>query len=330
MNEVAFVAAREPDWQRLTYLCDKADATPARLATPELHELVRLYRKVSTDLATVRTKSSNLQLIQFLNDLVGRAYGIIYRPIRGPFWKAVGIGLETAAQSARRLRWFVLTSTLIFVLGAFFSFLALQFAPETRHHFVGKGQEELMDAWKSGHFEERTLDENIAMTGMYSANNPRAAIATGGLAAGTFGVGTAYVLWTNGMLIGTLAYELSTVNKVGQLVYIAPHGVTEISGFILAGAAGLHLGWALINPGRRRRGQAMKLAGKDAIVALTASVVMMFLAAPVEGFISFNPAVPLPFKILFAITVAIAWIFFWVGFGRKPGEFSAEAVPVTH
>ena len=54
MNEMAFVEKREPDWKRLTFLCDRADATIKNLKPEELHEFVRLYRRVSADLALVR------------------------------------------------------------------------------------------------------------------------------------------------------------------------------------------------------------------------------------------------------------------------------------
>jgi WD40 repeat protein len=55
MNEQAFLQKREGDWRRLTLLCDKADASPSKLTPTELREVVRLYRRASTDLALVRT-----------------------------------------------------------------------------------------------------------------------------------------------------------------------------------------------------------------------------------------------------------------------------------
>src|SRR5205085_2799767 len=61
MNEVLFVQQREPDWKRLWTLTDKADASPVNLSAQEIDEFVRLYRRVSKDLAIVRTRSNNLQ-----------------------------------------------------------------------------------------------------------------------------------------------------------------------------------------------------------------------------------------------------------------------------
>ena len=83
MNEVAFVNERSPDWRRLNQLCDRADVTLRRLTRNELNEFVLLYRRVSTDLAKARTVSGNRELLEFLNQLVGRSYTILYRPVRG-------------------------------------------------------------------------------------------------------------------------------------------------------------------------------------------------------------------------------------------------------
>ena len=85
------------------------------------------------------------------------------------------------------------------------------------------------------------------------------------------------------------------------------------------------LGWALICPGRRKRGEALALAGKDAIVLLATSIVMMFIAAPFEGYFSFNPNIPDAVKLIVAVLVASAWAAFWMGFGRT----SDEATTVT-
>src|SRR5690242_5273802 len=120
MNEVAFVKKRESDWQRLTHLCDAADVSVSKLKPEEFHEFIRLYRRVSADLAAARTRSNNIQLINFLNDVVARAYGILYRSPRKSFGKSIGEALVMSASTVRRCRWFVLTSFLIFVISGLF------------------------------------------------------------------------------------------------------------------------------------------------------------------------------------------------------------------
>jgi uncharacterized membrane protein SpoIIM required for sporulation len=318
MNEVAFVEKREPDWKRLTFLCDRADATIKSLKPEELHEFVRLYRRVSGDLALVRTKSTNLQLIDFLNDLTGRAYTTLYRSPRKPFFRAIGDSIALSAQTVRRCRHFVIASAILFFGSTALSFFLMKGVPETREFFVSEQAKPLFDSWKKGTFEERGGSESLGMTGFYATNNPMVSIITGAVAASTFGIFTAERLYENGALLGALSYEMDSVGKLGFLwAAIMPHGVPELSGIVMAGAAGFVMGWALINPGRRKRGEALKDAGKDAIVLLCTGVVLMFIAAPIEGFFSFNPAVPSIVKVVVIVVELLFWGFFWSGFAKE-------------
>lgn len=326
MNEEAFVKKREPDWQRLTALCDKADASPALLSATELHEFIRTYRRVSSDLARARTESSNIQLIEFLNDLCTRAYSQLYRTPAQPLRKSLASAVLIAAQTVRRCRWLVAASFGIFLFGAIFASSILSLRPDMRSHVIPPDYEATFDHWKSGEGVDRTAGESVLMTAFYATNNPRVSIVAGAAAASTFGIGTAYLLYTNGMILGALSHEMASVNKLGFLyASVLPHGVTEISGILMAGAGGLAMGWALINPGRRRRGEALLAAGKDSAVLLGIGVVQTLLAAPVEGFFSFNPQVPSAFKVAFAAATLVAWLAFWIGYGRDRDPIPTSA-----
>jgi uncharacterized membrane protein SpoIIM required for sporulation len=197
----------------------------------------------------------------------------------------------------------------------------LTIRPETRDVIVPAAFKPVFEKWKTGKHDETSGDKDLAATFFYSGHNPAVAIMTGAVAAATFGVATAVSIYENGLILGALVHDLQPVGHVDHLLYsIAPHGVTELSGIVLSGAAGFSLGWALICPGRRRRGDALAAAAKDALVVLCAAVVMMFMAAPIEGFFSFNPHIPNGVKAAFAVCAAIGWAAFWIGFGRNADE----------
>ena len=123
------------------------------------------------------------------------------------------------------------------------------------------------------------------------------------------------------VLIGTLASEMASVGHLGFLfTSILPHGVPELSGLFVSGSAGLLAGYALINPGRRKRSESLKAVGKDMITLVATSIVLMFIAAPIEGFFSFNPNVPVPVKLAFVAVELLAWGAFWTFFGRGKSE----------
>ncbi|HRF60430.1 MAG TPA: stage II sporulation protein M [Fimbriimonadaceae bacterium] len=318
MHEAEFVQQREPDWRRLSVLCDKADVSPARLERAELTEFVRLYRRASADLAWARSLSANTELAAFLNGLVGRAYGILYRRPRIRLLPALQSILATGAQVVRRRAWFIFASLAIFLFGIFSTAFIFATRPDLTHYFIQPGDPNL-EHWKKGEFEERDVSTAFAATGMYSTNNPTVALRIGTFSAATFGFGTFYFMYANGALLGAYGYELAQVGHLDfLLVNVAPHGASELTGAIIAGASGLVLGWAMIAPGRRSRSDALRVAGKDAFVLLVMSVAMMFIAAPVEGFFSFNPTVPAAVKVAFAALMLTAWLLYWIGYAREP------------
>ncbi len=326
MNEKSFVNRRETDWQRLAFLCDQADSNLRKVREDDLNEFVRLYRRLSTDLAVARTRTTNLQLVDFLNDLTARAYGILYQAPRKPLFASIVDAVAVAAQTVRRNRWFLFASIGLFVTSIFFCFFVLKAYPDAKDLFIPKGTEQSFDMWKSGHFPGRSSSESAMMTGLYASHNPFVAILSGAIAASTFGVLTAMMIYTNGAMLGALLWYVQPAGNMDfVLSSILPHGVPEMSGILISGAAGFRMGWALINPGRYSRAQSMRAAGKDAITLLATSVVMMFIAAPIEGFFSFNPHVPGWVKLIVAGVSLAAWICFWTFFGRSK-ETAADTV----
>jgi uncharacterized membrane protein SpoIIM required for sporulation len=326
VNEQAFVGKRDEDWRRLSEILDKADGKGLHTLTgDEVRECVRLYRRVNRDLAVARTKSRNAALIEYLNQLVGRAYGILYRSPRPDIWPAILNGIAVAAQTVRRRKWFVLASASVFFGSWLFVMFLLATVPDTRSALISPEMEPLFEQWKTGRHSDKSGSESAAMYGMYASNNPRVAIMAAAVGAATFGFGSLYLLYMNGALIGALAHEMATVGHLGFLLSsIAPHGVPELTGAIVAGGAGLLLGWALINPGRKRRGDALKAVGRDAVVLILTSVALMFIAAPIEAFFSFNPEVPQGLKVLVAIAGFLFWMAFWIGYGREKPDAQAS------
>lgn len=324
MNETAFVDRRKADWGRLGFLCDKAERSLKTLTADEFEEMINLYRRCSTDLATVRTRSKNLQLAEFLNDLVARAYGTLYTEPRGSLGSSIGQGIRLAAQTVRRRKWFVIASAALFFGSAFWSYFIISVRPDTADVVVAPEMRKAFDSWKQP-FEERSPGQAGGATGFYMSNNPRMAVIAGAIAPATFGFGTMYILYTNGILLGALAKELEPYGQTGRfLIWISPHGVPELSGIIISGSAGFLIAWCMIAPGRKRRGQALRDAGKDIIVLLTTGTMMMFIAAPIEGYFSFNPRIPDFVKLTVTAISLAAWFAFWSGYGKTDEEKATE------
>lgn len=327
MDEEAVLRKNVSGWRRLNELSDKADRGFKRMSGAEIVEFVRLYRKASADLALMSTQTSNTEVISYLNGLVSRAYGQLYRspakPWRETLVKAVALG----AQTLRRRFPTFLFSCLIFIGGIVFAFSVMKSRPELRQFFVPEAMEENFTAWKSGKHDAREGEESIGMTALYASNNPRAGIMSTAVSVASFGTITTYILWSNGALLGALAADMDSVGKLGFLASsVAPHGVSEIGGLLVTSTGGFVMAMALINPGRRTRGHALRLAGKDALVLLLTGLVMICLAAPIEGFFSFNPAVPQPLKVAFAVIALTGWSAYFAGFAKEQAGTQGAAL----
>ncbi len=320
MNEEAFVRRREGEWQRLAWLCAKAEGSPRALTTAELDEMVRRYRAASSDLAHARTFGHHPPLIDSLNDLVGQAYGVIYRRPRRAVLRLLAAALVRAAKTVRRRRAYVLTSLILLLGSAFVSFFIARMNPEFSNAIIPHGDANLK-GWLSGSFDPRSSSQSAMMWAFYASHNPQVSIVAGAIGAASFGILSATLMAATGAQVGVLAAEMSKVGKLPfLLVSITPHGVTEISGAAIAAAGGLLLGWSLIDPGRRSRAAALRAAGPDAGIMLLIGVALTFMAAPIEGFFSFNPSVPHVARIAVAVTTLLAWLAFWSGFGRSEDE----------
>lgn len=316
-NEEAFLQKRLDKWRRLDELSNRASSGPRRLTGPELVEYVRLYRQASADLAYMRTHSSNQSVVDYLNTLVARGFGNLYRHKQRSLNENIRSGLLTSAITFRQNARFILFSFAILVLGAVWGWVLVAHGSQTRRFVIPPMMEANVDYWKSGAFEAPDAQTSLAATGMYLTNNPLVALRSIGLAVGTAGIGGVMIMWQNGSILGGLSAEMQSVNKLGFLhSSIWSHGVSEIGGFIIAGAAGFVLAWALLFPGRRTRMDALADKGKQILALTITSVVMIFIAAPIEGFFSFNRMIPQPAKVVLALFSLVAYTWFFGFYGR--------------
>src|SRR5690606_19447553 len=78
----SFVSRNKHDWEELEALLKRARKSLRRLSYEELNRLDVLYRRTTIHLAQVATRSSDRQLISYLNGLTAAAHSLIYVPPR--------------------------------------------------------------------------------------------------------------------------------------------------------------------------------------------------------------------------------------------------------
>jgi uncharacterized membrane protein SpoIIM required for sporulation len=109
------------------------------------------------------------------------------------------------------------------------------------------------------------------------------AIALGALA----GLPTLMVLLANAGNLGLAGGYMTSCGEASQFfTLILPHGLLELAVVFTAGAVGLRLGWSIIDPGPRRRVEALAAEGRSAIVISLGLAVALAVSGLIEAFVT--------------------------------------------
>jgi uncharacterized membrane protein SpoIIM required for sporulation len=288
-----FINNRKNAWQRLEELLARIDRTSLKLLQrEEVRELGRIYRRTASDLAVARAESRDPRLINYLNSLVIRAHGRIYRADAQGGERIRGFFARELPRTFRRTWRYTALSFSVFlvfgVIGFVGSYRDTEFSELAG---VPAAFRELNIETKT-HWWENLNEANQVGASVIMTNNIQVTFYT--FASGAmFGVGTLYVLAYNGALIGSvlaLTYRAGFGNDL--VTFMVGHGVIELSCIFIAGAAGLLIGSALIMPGDLSRADALTTRGKEAIRLMMGVAVLLVLAGTIEGFISPAPIDP--------------------------------------
>src|SRR5499427_6464490 len=126
-----FIKERKGAWQRLEDLLRMLDRSSLRrLHREEVRELGRIYRRTSSDLAIARAESRDPRLVNYLNSLVIRAHGRIYRADAHGGKRIRNFFAREFPRTFRRTWRYTAVSFLVFFIFAVFSFSLTRADPE--------------------------------------------------------------------------------------------------------------------------------------------------------------------------------------------------------
>jgi len=286
-----FIEARRPRWERLEKLLQSLERGKGRSLQPsDLPDVGRLYREATADLARLQAFQQEAalpdELLDYLNHLVARAHGQIYRSPT-PGWTRLWSFLRsTFPQTFRATCSWTLAALAIFLFGCTYGFVAGliddTFIPLVAPpHLIQ--QVEGGKVWFDSILAVRPLASSVIMTNNISVTFLAFALGI------TFGLGTVYIMAFNGLLLGTLAALCHLHGLSADFwSFVLPHGVIELSAIFIAGGGGLLLGSALIAPGDLSRKEALTQRGRKAVQLILGCVPLLIFAGVVEGF--FSPA----------------------------------------
>lgn len=282
-----FIDERKDNWQRLEDLLGLLQGTSLRgLSKMEVREFGELYRRAATDLAIARAESRDPKLINYLNSLVIRAHGKIYRA------EGEGAGIVRkffAADFPRTFRqnWrYMAIAGATFVLFVIFGFIATWLDTDFTHFVYLSG---VVDQIQSNeHWWTSLNDSNQIGASFIMSNNILVSIRAFAMGA-LLGVGAFYDIAFFGAHVGSVfgaCYKLNPAFGFELASFVVGHGVIEISTVCFCGGAGMMIGYAIVDPGDLTRAQALKKKGMEAAKIVIGCAALLVVAGLIEGFIS--------------------------------------------
>jgi uncharacterized membrane protein SpoIIM required for sporulation len=290
-----FITQRKNAWQRLEDLLKLLDRLSLRrLGREEVRELGRIYRRTASDLAIARAESRDPRLVNYLNSLVIRAHGRIYRADAQGGKRIRLFFTRELPQTFRRTWRYTFLSFSVFMVFATVGFVGTRYDPDFSELMgVSPAFREMAIETKTPWWE--SLNEaNQTGASLIMTNNIMVTIYTFAFGA-TLGIGTVFYLALNGANIASvvaLAYGAGTDFGNALVTFMVGHGVVELSCIFIAGGAGLLIGSAMLMPGDLTRADALKTRGMEAVRLMIGVAILLVVAGTIEGFISPAPIDP--------------------------------------
>lgn len=281
-----------------------------------LPDLPHRFRLLCQDLSLARDRNYSSSLQDELLTRVLAVHQRIYGARRREGNRVLAFILHGFPAQVRTHRRLVAVSALLFLVPLLGLIWALQHYPDAVYLLLSPeqvGSIEDMYAPTAKHLgRPRAASTDWMMWGFYIANNVRIDFQcfAGGIA---FGLGALFYIVYNGLYIGAVAGHLTQLGYIETFWgFVAGHSAFELTGAVLSGAAGLHIGAALIAPGLRSRADALKHNAREAVQLLCGAALLTFLAAFIEAF--WSPQRGIPVEIKYGVGI-LMWLLVAAYFG---------------
>ncbi len=322
MISTRWIEKRKPYWQKLDTLVTSAARGVRSLSHGELQELSLLYRQTAADLAAVRQDASSVHFARYLNQLMTRAHNTIYVGHRASPWAIFKFFQREYPRVFRRNVRYCALAVAIFLAGGLAGIALTLQDPDFQLNVLGPKMVQTIqrkEMWTHSIIGIKPLASSEIMTNNMTVSFM--SYATGI----TAGLGTIYMMFFNGLLMGVIGTACSLSGMSLSLwSFVAPHGALELPAIFLAGGAGFKIAHGLLFPGMLPRKDSLMLAGREATTLVLGTVPILIVAGTIEAFVSpTGLAIPLKFAMSAALFVLLCAYLFGAGREKPTADFSA-------
>ncbi|MFV1968575.1 MAG: stage II sporulation protein M [Pirellulaceae bacterium] len=316
---------RREQWQELERLCEDAQFRRKRkMGAARVVRLGALYRAACADLALADAYQLPPNTIQYLHRLVGRAHNQLYRTRNFHFSAWADKLLYDAPQRIFNDRCVQLAFCIFwgtFLLSFFLAYSKAAY-PDYADGLLGREFIDQLETNFSESIRGRDPSANYIVAAFYIQHNTGIGLKC--FASGLLVIpGLFMCVYNAAFLGGAFGYMArpDVPEGINFFHFVTAHGPFELTAIVLAAGSGLRLGWGWIHTRGLTRLASLRKTAEESMPMIGAMMVLFFLAALIEGFLS-PSAAPWAVKGAVAIFSSGALMFYFVilGFPRSgPG-----------
>lgn len=279
MREALFIKRNAAKWQHYQ-----------QQPTTDPDEQAERFITLLDDLAYSRTFYPQSKVTRWINNIAASIYQKIYRNKKEQYKRLFTFWTQELPLVLYRCRWALLVTFLFFalsmVMGVYSSATDDSFVKGILgESYVSMTEENIEKGDPFGVYRD---EDKFTMFMMIAANNIKVAFRA--FAFGIFfGIGTLWVLFYNGVMVGAFEYMFFSKGLGWQsIMVIWIHGTMEITSIIISGCAGVVMGAGLLFPGTYSRAESFKRGVKDALKIILSMIPFFIMAALLESYVTYQ------------------------------------------
>src|SRR5712691_7281891 len=316
-----FVQKKREGWETFRTTALRMERSGVGALEPgEIPAFAAQYREVAADLARARTYQVDPRVIAYLERVVTAGHNALYRARgkdRTPLPHYILRDFPAAVVQSWR---YVLLAFLLFSVPAVVGYVMIRQRPALAEELLSPGIVARAEAAAENQAEgrgyaETSREDRPPMAAWIITNNISVSFGTfvGGL---TGGLLTAWLLFTNGMMLGLVLGLFQNYQALKYLLtFVLGHGVLELTAIFISAGAGFRLAKAMIAPGDRTRKDALVVEGRIAARMIGAVVTLLVIAGTIEGLLSTSDAAAVWKYSVSAATAVLLALYLANGYG---------------
>ena len=314
MNEELFIKTNSETWGELESLSTIINKSGLKtLPSKDVKKFLLIFRQTSHHLAYARTHYPKSNLVSYLNSLLSKCHSHVYAVKKVSPSILLKYIVYDFPKLLKEYKWYIILSFSFFAIGAILSMILVSININNATMFL---PENLIATIKSGKSGGGQWNYPL-MSSYIMVNNISVSLKAFAMGI-TLGIGTIYVLFFNGAMIGALtALVYKYGNPVNYWSLILPHGFIELTAIFISGAAGIIIAKSILLPGKYSRKHSLIKGAKESISLIIGVIFMLVIAGIIEGFFTPLDISELSKLIFAAISAIILTVYFSIPYFIK-------------